>query len=467
LVENYCIVASSALLWFDCIMTFPEEYRRIWRRKFTGATFVYLFMRYSAVIERIFFVLEVLVWNSSDKVSICGHITHTDDALLFINYISFAGKRHSSNHYFAMCSPCDRLSAFTSLRVYGVWGRDWRPLLLVLPLSLIRPLVIMVENTHYVPLQAGPPYGCIYVWLISDATLSHISIAAKAGTIAADSIVVILTWIKTFGLSRESLKTGFKTPLTTLVFRDGTAYFLILLAISIITIISNESLTIWLVWPYFDQVITVILFSRFILDLRGIYFATEERREGDALTTLHLSDVKFEGFTSTIVGNFGATLTTTFAQPVPVPMPAAAHSEGGDSPASATGTDDSLDRAYEWDAAWREDLPEYCTDPFRSGFSLASSGPEKPPALVADEQVVSPVESEGAEKFEGAEDGIQVGVEYAIPQGSVSEELTLSRITGDPIGRLSGIGYSREIRMYYTGGANVSSKPRQMYDTVI
>lgn len=50
-------------------MTFPEEYRRIWRRKFTGATFVYLFMRYSAVIERIFFVLEVLVWNSSDKVS--------------------------------------------------------------------------------------------------------------------------------------------------------------------------------------------------------------------------------------------------------------------------------------------------------------------------------------------------------------------------------------------------------------
>ena len=29
---------------------------------------MYLFTRYIAVIERIFFVLEVLVWNSSDKV---------------------------------------------------------------------------------------------------------------------------------------------------------------------------------------------------------------------------------------------------------------------------------------------------------------------------------------------------------------------------------------------------------------
>ncbi|KAH9849067.1 hypothetical protein C2E23DRAFT_906155 [Lenzites betulinus] len=395
LVENYCIVASSALLWFDCIITFPEEYRRIWRRKFTGATFVYLFMRYSAVFDRIFFVLEVLVWNSSDKV--CGYITHTDDALLFINYMS--------------------LAAFTSLRVYGVWGRDWRPLLLVLPLSLTKPLVVMVENTYYVPLQAGPPSGCIYVWLISNATVANsetlrlkiyhawratlidrtfcvVTFAAKAGIFAANSIVVILTWIKTFGLSRESLKTGFKTPLATLVLRDGTAYFLILFASFIITIITDgirDSLTILLVWPYFDQVITVILCSRFILNLRGVYFATDGC-EGDALTTLHLSDVRFGGITSTIVGNLGATLTTTFAQPVPAPLPAAAHSEGGDSPASATGADDPLDRAYEWDAAWREDVPEYCTDPFRSGFSLASSG--------------SPAELEGAEKFEGAEDEI-------------------------------------------------------------
>lgn len=33
---------------------------------------VYFLMRYAAVIERIFLVLEVLVWNSSDQVSCSG-----------------------------------------------------------------------------------------------------------------------------------------------------------------------------------------------------------------------------------------------------------------------------------------------------------------------------------------------------------------------------------------------------------
>lgn len=87
MIEYYCIVASSgtslgntsyvmsllrfhitALLWFDHMLTFPSEYSRIWRRKFTGATLVFLLMRYAAFIERIFFVLEVLVWGANDEV---------------------------------------------------------------------------------------------------------------------------------------------------------------------------------------------------------------------------------------------------------------------------------------------------------------------------------------------------------------------------------------------------------------
>lgn len=59
-------------MWFDFVLTLPDEYRRIWTRKLTGATVIYLLMRYVAVIERIFFVLEVLVWKSSDRVSYSG-----------------------------------------------------------------------------------------------------------------------------------------------------------------------------------------------------------------------------------------------------------------------------------------------------------------------------------------------------------------------------------------------------------
>ncbi|KAI0325848.1 hypothetical protein GY45DRAFT_1260067, partial [Cubamyces sp. BRFM 1775] len=56
------------LVWFDFVLTLPTEYRRIWRRQFTGATLVYLGIRYAAVIERIFLLLEALVWTSSDSV---------------------------------------------------------------------------------------------------------------------------------------------------------------------------------------------------------------------------------------------------------------------------------------------------------------------------------------------------------------------------------------------------------------
>ncbi|TBU23594.1 hypothetical protein BD311DRAFT_68396 [Dichomitus squalens] len=70
LVENYCIVASSALLWFDFALTFTTEVQRIWRRRFTGATLVYLFTRYTALLDRLFFASEVLLWNSSNRVGI-------------------------------------------------------------------------------------------------------------------------------------------------------------------------------------------------------------------------------------------------------------------------------------------------------------------------------------------------------------------------------------------------------------
>ena len=84
-MENYCIFASTgesfdanpfmlmvtrsaALLCFDHASTFTSEVERIWKRRHTGATIVYLFTRYLVLIERVFFVLQVLMWNASDLV---------------------------------------------------------------------------------------------------------------------------------------------------------------------------------------------------------------------------------------------------------------------------------------------------------------------------------------------------------------------------------------------------------------
>ena len=50
---------------------------------------------------------------------------------------------------------------------------------------------------------------------------SPVSTTAKAATIAADAILIALTWIKTYGIHKESSKLGIRTPLATLVLRDG------------------------------------------------------------------------------------------------------------------------------------------------------------------------------------------------------------------------------------------------------
>ncbi|KAI0327895.1 hypothetical protein GY45DRAFT_1256050 [Cubamyces sp. BRFM 1775] len=382
LTENYCIIASSALLWFDFALTLPTEYRRIWKRRFTGATIVYLFTRYIAVIERIFFVLEVLVWNSSDSwihsMFRCGGITHTDDTLLFLNYLAF--------------------SAFTCLRVYGVWGRDWKPLLIVLPLTLVKPICSIYEATRYIPVQAGPPFGCVYIYTLADSVLSNVSVATKATTIAADGILIVLTWIKTFGIKRDSMQAGVRAPLATLVLRDGTAYFLILLVIQLVTIVSNQSLTIWLVWPYFDQVLTVIFLSRFMLDLRGLYFADRAGCEGES--SLHWSDVQFHGFTAAnVVGNFGATLSTTLTLSVHSDVseyePTDARGGRSDSVLGEGEGEEAGERRYGYDM-WElaDDLAEYSSDPFALGMRTAATSSmvklEKPSSLSTGEFVDMP-----------------------------------------------------------------------------
>ncbi|KAI0653337.1 hypothetical protein C8Q70DRAFT_885484, partial [Cubamyces menziesii] len=166
------------MLWFDFLTTIDMEYHRIWERKFTGATLVYVGIRYAAVISRIFLVLELFLWNISDKVKLSHTcLMRTSDALNLINDFALSGTHFAS---------------FTCLRVYGIWGRNWEPLVAVLPVVLSKPALEIVK--YY---------------------------AFKAIPIASEAIIIILTWIKTLGILRLARQTGMRTPLAALLFRDG------------------------------------------------------------------------------------------------------------------------------------------------------------------------------------------------------------------------------------------------------
>ena len=62
------LISQVALLFYDHAVTFVDEVQRIWRRKFSGATLIYLLTRYVATLERITLLASLFLKTSDDKV---------------------------------------------------------------------------------------------------------------------------------------------------------------------------------------------------------------------------------------------------------------------------------------------------------------------------------------------------------------------------------------------------------------
>ncbi|KAI0641339.1 hypothetical protein C8Q79DRAFT_919363 [Trametes meyenii] len=301
LVENYCMIASSVLLFVDWCMTFTDEVHRIWRRRFTGATVVFLLTRYVALAERVVLMVSLFLPTVDDKYA-CAPVLRLDDALTDISYLMFG--------------------VFMMLRARGIWGRGNFPILFLALLTPIRPILSIYNQVHYTPLAFGAPlYGCGAI--ISNSIYTELGIVSKVIGLAIDATVLILTWIRTLGVKRESHRLGLHTPLVTLLLRDGTVYFLTILLIQICGIISVSSFVLWDVWPYFDQVFTVIFSCRFMLNLRRVYLTDGIVRSGryrdgygadDTLASnFARGDISGLRFTASAVGNLGAPLESKWA----------------------------------------------------------------------------------------------------------------------------------------------------------
>ena len=154
LIHRFC---KTALLWYDFALTFAAEVQRIWRRRFSGATIIYLIMRYSMLFQSALFVGSTVLWHSTDKVCAirtfspltyglililsvqeCAIIQNIVTTLDIVGYLGF--------------------SIFTIIRAWAIWDRDWRPLILVAPLALFRPVLSEVSSW---PLSAADsPLSC-------------------------------------------------------------------------------------------------------------------------------------------------------------------------------------------------------------------------------------------------------------------------------------------------------------------
>ncbi|EMD35653.1 hypothetical protein CERSUDRAFT_85618 [Gelatoporia subvermispora B] len=304
--ENYCVIASSALLYADWALCFTTEVDRIWRRKFSGATVLYLLNRYAALAERATLVISVLLVTESDRVRKCARVLRTDDGLMDLG--NFA------------------ISAFMVMRVLGMWGRDWRPALAMMVLVVIPPLIPIYVQAHYIPIAFGPPmFGCGANFQLSGPLLVDLDTGSNAVWSIAEILAIMLTWAKTYGIRRDSRSLNIRTPVATLLFRDGELKVLIILQIFAITSLqvgstnkrfgtctemsSCDSTTfrtfiLFDVWTYFRQVFVVIFTSHFMLNLRGLSMTLNEN-DGQLTLSEQSDDLPF---IRSIVGNLGGLL---------------------------------------------------------------------------------------------------------------------------------------------------------------
>ncbi|OBZ72798.1 hypothetical protein A0H81_07334 [Grifola frondosa] len=94
-------------------------------------------------------------------------------------------------------------------------------------------------------------------------------ISSRTCLIASDALVLAVTWSKTYQLRKAAQQAQVKASLLTLLLRDGTIYFVVLLILNALHIVFNFVEQVPFV-SIFADAFTSILISRFILNLREV-----------------------------------------------------------------------------------------------------------------------------------------------------------------------------------------------------
>ncbi|KZP23915.1 hypothetical protein FIBSPDRAFT_1042479 [Athelia psychrophila] len=230
----YVQLVSVVVLWYDHIMTLPQEISGIWLRKKTLISWLYLINRYLATFGNAVFFAFVFKTLSSGL-------------LLFANQLL--------------------ICVILLIRVYAIYARDIRILVVFIGIGVITTALTGFALVHQdsKPLVGYP--GCI----LQRTEESAIRVAIPWECVLVyDILVMVLTIGKTFKSRRASHSkrtSGMGLDIASLIFRDGAIAMsflniLNILAFYITPPLLRGSLSI------FVSVMGVSLVSRVVLNLR-------------------------------------------------------------------------------------------------------------------------------------------------------------------------------------------------------
>ncbi|KAI0738541.1 hypothetical protein C8Q80DRAFT_1347753, partial [Daedaleopsis nitida] len=272
-IDSYCLLAGLTLFLYEFIILFGSEVEYFWRRRMTGASILFLLSRYLSLM---YFILDLALYLPvyTDDHS-CSFMQRVVEAVKLPQYFPWA--------------------AFAALRAYALsQSRVWMTIVFILSLAPIG----VNATTNALARLAGivdPVFGCeATISVVPTPTETAIeAIFSRGCLILADAILIVITfWSADVRgtLGGNGLSHIFKPrSLQTLLVRDGTVYFIVLLILNVLHLAFSLQATFGSVdgdGSYivnFTEPCTAVLVNRFLLHLQEEGSRTVRVDTGDPL----------------------------------------------------------------------------------------------------------------------------------------------------------------------------------------
>ncbi|KAH6899454.1 hypothetical protein BKA70DRAFT_733652 [Coprinopsis sp. MPI-PUGE-AT-0042] len=255
--SKYFQLAAFVMLIWDHFISFDEEVERIWKRRTSGLTILFLLNRYITPLQ---FIIIVTAFH---------HPQWTNEVCA--RFVAFEGASTV-----AMIAICQMVMI---LRIYALYAQNK---MVLVGLGIVWAAQIIISSVgitlgFVAPLPPGYT-GCIF-------TSSHRFFPALwVAPLITDSIIFLMTVLRTNDY--RSLIRG--TPTLHIFVRDGAAYFLIIFLANLMNtlIYFLAPGAVKAIGASFSQLITATMVSRLVLNLRSLSASAEHFDEDYAHDTL-------------------------------------------------------------------------------------------------------------------------------------------------------------------------------------
>ncbi|OCH91589.1 hypothetical protein OBBRIDRAFT_792065 [Obba rivulosa] len=256
-IQQCSVVAGSALVLYDHLSTLFCEFQVIWTRRNSSVTILFHLNRWL-----------ILAWAV---------LQITNSFLPLLPLPSCAAANHLNNAVSLLLSVV--WAAFSAVRIYAISTGNWLLASVVFSLSLVPVGTNAYAHFTTFSFQAItlPVIGtfCDATTQISETLSIKVAISTRVCVITADVIILLTTWLKTYSIQKHATRANMKSPLATILLVDGTAYFLLLLALNIMDIIGFVlGIFIWTVGA-FTIPLSAVIISHFLLNLRRLSYEPE------------------------------------------------------------------------------------------------------------------------------------------------------------------------------------------------